>query len=207
MSNPDNQPKPTPLAELARRVDQAASMQASLRGAFSAVGVTLAIGVLILSAVGLAFAFAGGDAPITILGLSARRATWLGWLAVGTFSLTLVNLLTDPRGAAQRRADAVKAYAALKDHIHSVRTNSEPSPDAVEHVSERYAQVSAAAPPVPNVLFNHLKARHLRKVEIGRLLSRHPGTSVRAARKELKDTLREKQAARRPDNGPPSRSP
>lgn len=207
MSSPEDQTEPTPLTELARRVDQAASMQASLRGAYSAVGVTLAVVVLVLSAVGLAFAFAGGDAHVTILGVSARRATWLGWLAVGTFSFTLVNLLTDPRGAARRRAEAVKAYAALKDDIRSARTDSEPSPDAIERASERYAQVSAAAPPVPNVLFNHLKARHLRKVAISRLLSRHPGTSVRAARKALKDSLREGQAARRPDNGPPSRAP
>lgn len=190
MNNPDDQPEPTPLNELARRVDQAASMQASLRGAYSAVGVTLAVVVLVLSAVGLAFAFAGGDAPVTILGVSARRATWLGWLAVATFSLTLVNLLTDPRSAARRRAEAVEEYAALKGDIRSARTDSEPSSDAVERALERYAQVSAAAPPVPNVLFNHLKVRHLRKVAISRLLSRHPGTSVRAARKALKDSLR-----------------
>lgn len=207
MSSPKHQPEPRPLTELARHVDQAASMQASLRGAYSAVGVTLAVVVLVLSAVALAFAFAGGDAPVTILGVSARRATWLGWLAIGIFSLTLVDLLTDPRGAARRRAEAVKAYASLKDDIRSARTDSEPPPDAVERASERYAQVSAAAPPVPNVLFNHLKARHLRKVAISRLLTQRPGTSVRAARKALKASLRDRQSARRPDNGPPGRAP
>lgn len=207
MSNPEAPPEPVLLTEIARRVDQAASMQASLRGAYSAVGVTLAVVVLILSAVGLAFAFTGGDTHVSILGVSARRTTWLGWLAVGTFSLTLVDLLTDPRGAARRRAEAVKAYAALKNDIRSARTEGQPCSDAVDRASEHYAQVSAAAPPVPNVLFNQLKARHLRKVEISRLLSRHPGMTVRAARRALKDSVRDRHAVRRSDNGRDRRAP
>jgi hypothetical protein len=206
MSSPEDRPERTLLAALARRVDQAASMQASLRGAYSAVAVTLAVVVLVLSAVVLAFAFAGDEAPVTILGVTARRATWLGWLAVGIFSLTLVDLLTDPRGASRRRAESVKAYAALKDDIRSAIAETDPGRDAVARLSERYAQISALAPPVPNVLFNHLKARHLRKVAISRILSDRPGTTVRAARKAVRDGLRDPQPAHRPDSGVPDRA-
>ncbi len=46
-----------------------------------------------------------------------------------------------------------------------------------------------AIPPVPEARFNDLKARHLRKVEISKLLSKHPGMTARQAKKELKKEL------------------
>ena len=60
---------------------------------------------------------------------------------------------------------------------------------------------------MPNALFNRLKANHLRKVEISRILSERPGASVRAAKRALNDRLREQATARRPDTGSPGRAP
>ncbi|MEJ7630729.1 MAG: hypothetical protein WKF54_14165 [Nocardioidaceae bacterium] len=139
--------------------------------------------------------------------MTAQRATWLGWLAVGTFVLTLIDLLTDPRGAARRRAEAVKAHAALKDDLRAAVADPRPDPDRDRRLSERYFEVSALIPPVPNALFNRLKANHLRKVEISRILSERPGASVRAAKRALNDRLREQATARRPDTGSPGRAP
>src|SRR5258708_30306904 len=87
-----------------RLVDQAASMQAVLRDWDRSLGTALVCVVLIASLVGVAFAFAGGGQTVSLLCHHSQRTTWLGWLAVFTFDLTLVQLVLHPRGAGRHRA-------------------------------------------------------------------------------------------------------
>ncbi len=172
------------LEELRRQrrlVDQGLTMQARLRDRDQLVGTSLLCAILALSVVGVAFAFAGPDHAVRLFGLTAARTTWLGWLAVGTLVLVLVELVVDRRGAAQRRGDAVRVLGALKaEYRVSPATGDEVATAA--RMSERYAQAMETIPAVPERLFNPLKAAHLRKVEISKLLSEHPGMSYRQAR-------------------------
>lgn len=171
------------LVRQRRLVDQSTSMQAALRDWDRAYGTALVCVVLIASVVGLAFAFAG-DKPVTLLGVTATRATWLGWLAVGTFALTLIELVLDPRGAARRRGEAVKALADLKSEYRAAPDGA--SGGEQRRLATRYGEVMSSVPEVPNVLFNRLKASHLRKVEISKILSASPGLSYGGARRELR---------------------
>src|SRR5262245_47401784 len=73
------------LKEIARQerlVDQMLTMQARLRDRDRVVGTLIVCTVLIASLVGVAFAFAGSGPALTLLGVTAARPTWLGWLAV-----------------------------------------------------------------------------------------------------------------------------
>jgi hypothetical protein len=172
------------LEELRRQrrlVDQGLTMQSRLRDRDRLMGTSLLCAILILSVVGVAFAFAGPDHAVTLAGLTAARTTWLGWLAVGTLALVLVELVVDRRGAAQRRADAVRVLGALKAE-YRVPPAAEEEVTTAARMSERYAQAMETMPAVPERSFNRLKAAHLRKVEISKLLSEHPGMSHRQAR-------------------------
>jgi uncharacterized membrane protein len=78
------------LKEIARQrrlVDQMLTMQARLRDRDRVVGTLIVCTVLIASLMGVAFAFAGSGPALTLLGVTATRPTWLGWLAVGTAAL------------------------------------------------------------------------------------------------------------------------
>src|SRR6476469_2585365 len=97
-----------------RVVDQSMSMQSRLRDISRIIGTTLVTLVLLGSVVSLGFAFAAGDEAVVIFGVSAARTTWLGYLAMVTFGLTLVELILDPRGIARKREQAVRALASLK---------------------------------------------------------------------------------------------
>lgn len=175
---------PGPAREM-RLVDQAASMHAALRD--RAAGASTAITVLLLcaSAVGTALAFAGNDDSVRLLGVEASKATWLGALSVTVFCGTLAELVLDRRGAARRHGEAVRLLAGLKAAYRQVAADGDWD-TAAPRLSERYGQVMDAVPPVPEARFNDLKARHLRKVEISKLLSERPGLTVRQAKKELK---------------------
>ena len=175
------------LKEIARQrrlVDQMLTMQARLRDQDRVVGTLIVCTVLLASLAGVAFAFAGSSPALRLLGVTAARATWLGWLAVGTAALTLVELVVDRRGAAQRRADAVRLLGALKAEYRVPPAAGQEVPEAAR-LSERYAQVMEAVPAVPERSFNPLKAMHLRKVEVSKLLSANPGMSYRQARRTI----------------------
>ena len=183
---------PTPSKEVmeneARLVDQAISMHASLRDWYGTLGTGLVVTVLVLSVIGLAFAFAGGEESVELLGLTARRTTWLGWLAIVTFSLTLVELVLNPRGAARRRGEAVGALVALKNEYRDARSDAL-NADVHALLSQRYREVTGRVPEIPNILFNPLKSAHLRKVEISRVLSEHPGMGALRARRIVRQRL------------------
>jgi hypothetical protein len=168
-----------------RLVDQMSTMHSLLRDQARMQGTVLLCVVLVASVVALAFAFAGGSPKVDLVGIEAARSTWLGWLAVVTFSLTLVDLVLDRRGAAGRHDDAVRQLSMLKSEY---RTTPSAATAVAERrrLSERYQAVMDALPPIPERSFLGLKARHLEKVEVSRYLSDHPGASARQARKAVR---------------------
>jgi len=167
-----------------RLVDQSLTMQARLRDRDRVVGTLLICAMLVASLIGVAFAFAGSNPLLTVLGVSATRATWLGWLAFCTAVLTFIELVVDRRGAAQLRADAVRILGALKSEY---RVPPHPGTEVAEaaRLSERYGQAMETVPSVPDRSFNRLKAAHLRKVEISKVLSTYPGMSYLQARRTV----------------------
>jgi hypothetical protein len=172
------------LTRQRRLTDQGLTMQARLRDRNRLVGTVLICTMLIASLVGVAFAFAGSGVRVTLLGITAARATWVGWLTVAIVAMTLVELVVDTRGAAQRRADAVRVLAALKAEYRVPPPVGEEVATA-RRMSERYAQAMETIPPIPEQSFNRLKAVHLRKVEVSKLLSKNPGMSLSRARRAV----------------------
>jgi|SRR5215469_14303247 len=172
-----------------RLVNQTASMQSTLRDWDRAFGTALVCVVLVTALIGVAFAFAGNGQTVTILGIHAARATWLGWLAVFTFTVTLLELVLDPRGASRRRAQAVQDLGALKGEYRAAAPGGQAQQTPAQ-LSKHYEAVMGSIPEVPDLLFNRLKAAHLRKVEISKILSEKPGISLRKARRILKKRLK-----------------
>lgn len=195
MSDGSGVQEPLPSEAEARRelsrqndvLDMMISMQASLRDWNKRLGTALTCLILSLSVLGLGFAFAAGGTTVQLLGVSAQRATWLGWLSVFTAALTLTDLVLDLRGAARKRADAVARMSELKT---ANRASAVTGASELPARSETYHRVMSSNPEIPNALFNRLKAAHYRKVEISRIISRHPGLSYWSARRQLCKRLR-----------------
>ncbi|MGM0356374.1 hypothetical protein [Streptomyces sp. ECR3] len=102
--------------------------------------------------------------------------------------MTLIDMVVDWRGNAQRHGDAVRQLAALKAEY---RTPPAPGDEVAEkdRLSQRYQAVMDALPPIPEGYFLSLKASHLRKVEISKILSQNPGMTPRQASRELNRRL------------------
>ncbi len=172
-----------------RVLDQTLSMQASLRDLDRILGTLLVCIILLTSLLGVAFAFTGGDEIVTLVGIEAHRTTWLGWLAVTSFATALVELVVDLRGSARRRGEAAKALTRLKGDYRS-ELAAGPTEASFVELSQKYYDAMDSMPEVPNWFFNRLKASHLRKIEISKMLSEHPGITYRRARKLLRERVR-----------------
>lgn len=161
------------------------TMHSLMRDRARLQGVLLVCVVLVASVVATAFAFAGGDDTVSIFRLEGERSTWLGWFAIAVFSLTLVDLVLDRRGVASHHGDAVRQLSTLKAEYRTMP----PSGAAEEECSRRTALYQAAMealPPLPERLFNRLKAKHLEKVQVSRCLSSRPGLTARQARRAVR---------------------
>jgi hypothetical protein len=91
----------------------------------------------------------------------------------------LADLILDLRGKARERDSAVRALAALKAEYRSADLAD---PDDAARLAARYAAVTDAVPPIPERRFLALKAAHLRKVELSKIVSATPGIRTVRAR-------------------------
>lgn len=184
-------PLPNELLRQRQLVDQTASMHAALRDRASMISTTITLVLLCGGAISAALAFAGTDTALELVGVSLTRSVWLGIFSVVVFIGTLVELVMDHRGVARQHGSAVRLLADLKSAYRRAEPGSEGdwSP-AMVALTTRYDDVMTQIPTIPEARFNALKARHLRKVEISKLLSDTPGLSERQARRRLQVRLR-----------------
>ncbi len=183
---------PPPEDEITRQdrlVDQLMSMHSALRDRASSSTTTITVVLLCASVFSIGFAFAGDLAHVTLLGMTAARSTWLGILAVLTFCGILADLVADRRSVARKHDGAVRLLADLKS-AYRVVDPGEPPLDRRARLGARYQAVMAELPPIPERRFNQLKAKHLQKVEISRILSANPGMFKRQARANLQQRFR-----------------
>jgi len=106
----------------------------------------------------------------------AGQHQWKSTLAVLTFCGTVADLVADRRGVARRHDSAVRLLADLKS-AYRLTTPGESPLDRQARLTARYQAVMAELPPIPEHRFNPLKAKHLRKIEISKILSANPGMS------------------------------
>jgi hypothetical protein len=176
-------------AELERElqtVDLMLSMQARLRDRRRGRSIFLLCLILLLSIVGVAFAFAEGQLVVDILGVRARRTTWLGLLASLTLFLSLVELVVDPSGEAGRRDGAVRSLGRLKSELRAATSRQIVLEGDRALLVHQFANAMEALPPIPERVFCRLKAEHLSKREVSRVLSQHPGMSYRKAKRAVR---------------------
>jgi hypothetical protein len=177
-----------------RRVDQMITMHAALRDKAARCSRVLTIGILITSTISAVLAFSGTEENIRLLIFEASSSTWLGVLGTAVFIASLIELSLNQRDTADQHADAVGRLSALKlDYRGFSQISAERKLQALENLQQRYSEVMNSTSVVPEADFNRLKAKHLKKVEISKILSEFPGVSVHGAKRLLKKRLKEQQ--------------
>jgi len=173
--------------ERIRRVsDQLCTAHAALRDHYSRKALALDLSILLLSAWLTAFAFIDPRfyAWIERLGLDALSC--IGFLAVVTFCLTLVQFKTDWKGRSEAHQRSFGMYSEVKREAGYLLASSADIPSReFQRLAARYDMASDVGTGIPEKEFLALKKRHKVKVEISKLLDHNPGASISLTKLKL----------------------
>lgn len=181
---------PTEYRRKFRVLDMMLSGHSSLSERYRRRSITLTLAVMVLSILGGTLALQD-DKSVDILGVTLESKEWLAVLAGVVFFLSILELVLDWRGRAWAHEDASSRLGRLKGEFRRAKVSNETvCTDGVD-LDFEYDQTTAAIVEIPNSVFNRLKAKHRRKIEISKLLDESPGAPILLLRwRVFRDGLR-----------------
>jgi len=159
-----------------RVLDQILSMHTVLRDRYGRRALFVDVLLLACSVVFCASAFAS-DQVLALFGRSPDRVRYLlRAFSVAAFMLSVVSLRVDWKGKSASHRDAA---AKMSRAVASFRTRQVDDgtwlPGCSAELDGIYWEAMHNSVPIPENVFVSLKARHLRKVELSKMLSSNPG--------------------------------
>lgn len=110
----------------------------------------------------------------------------LGVCSILVFFLSILSLIVDWKGQASQHKEAFDTLVRQKAEWRDMLTNYDTyDPQERAEFSKRSSLVIGNLIPIPDAKFNHLKARHHRKILLSKTISANPGVSYRALRCRL----------------------
>lgn len=160
-----------------RVLDMMLSGHSSLSERYRRRSTALTLAIMVLSIAGGTLALQN-DKSVDILGVTLESKEWLAGLAGVIFFLSLLELVLDWRGRACAHEDASTRLGRLKGEFRRAKVfNDRVCTDGVD-LDLEYDQTTAAIVEIPNSVFNRLKAKHRRKIEVSKLLDESPGAPI-----------------------------
>jgi hypothetical protein len=162
-----------------RVLDQMLSMHADLRDQLSRKALTTDVLLLGCSVIFCATTFAS-DSLLLRFGLSAQRTQFvLGIASIAAFFASLVSLRVDWKGRSVAHQHAVQKLKSALALFRNLRRGDGTWPEGHKaELHKSYWDTVNDIVPIPETLFVKLKARHLRKVAVSKMLDLHPGASA-----------------------------
>lgn len=172
--------------ERVRRVSDAlCSGHAALRERYSRRALVLDLAILFLTTWLVALAFVSPPISTQLNPLNVDPRIWMGFLAVGTFFLSLVQLKTDWKTRADAHKRTVDLYAEVKREAGYALSDGNLDEAACHRVFSRYDMASAVGVEIPESDFLKQKRRHKIKLEMSRHLDTHSSASILLMRLRL----------------------
>lgn len=160
-----------------RVLDMMLSGHSSLSEKYRRRSTGLILAIMALSILGSTLALQD-DKSVDIFSINLDSTGWLALLSGLVFFLSIVELVLDWRGRAWSHEDAANRLGKLKGEFR----RADVSEDIVQmdgiDLDLEYDQATAAIVEIPNSVFNRLKAKHRRKIEISKLLDESPGAPL-----------------------------
>jgi hypothetical protein len=158
-------------------LDMMLSGHSSLCERYRRRSIGLILAIMALSILGATLALQA-DNGVEIFSIDLELKVWLALLSGVIFFLSIVELVLDWRGRAWSHGDAARRLGILKGEFRrAVVTDEKVETDGVD-LDVEYDQTTAAIVEIPNSVFNRLKAKHRRKIEISKLLDESPGAPL-----------------------------
>jgi hypothetical protein len=169
-----------------RVLAQTLSMHTALRDRYANLALAVDVLLLACSVVFCATAFAS-DEVLSHFGPAPEHIRFLlRAFSVLAFMLSVLSLRVDWKGKSVRHREASeKLSRALSVFRKNQEADGSWSPEALSELDSVYSEAMHNSVPVPEASFVRLKARHLRKVQLSKMLDSNPGCPVLVLRLSL----------------------
>lgn len=169
-------------AELQRQyrvLQQTLSMHTMLRDRYTSLAMGLDMALLLGSLVLCGAAFVGDDLLRGIGLTESVTKGVMGGASLLVFFAALIGLRVGWKGKAERHRHAADRLTEGLSNFREARSEDDTwQEDCTADLNQLYWSIMRNVTPVPSNQFNRLKARHLRKVRISKMLDTSPGCPV-----------------------------
>lgn len=162
-----------------RVLDQTLSIHTILRDRYKTCALAIDIVLLGCAVIFTATTFARDDL-FSQVGLLPEKVRYiLGVASIIAFFASLVAILVDWKGKAARHQDAAEKLGAAMALFRKFRSDDGTWPqDRRGEIHQAYWEAMNNIIEIPSALFVSLKAQHLRKVQLSKMLDRRPGCPI-----------------------------
>ena len=103
----------------------------------------------------------------------------IGLFSILIFFMSILSLIVDWKGKSVQHKDGFSTLVKLKTKWENIIANFEETDkrDLREFINKSSLIVSQLSP-IPDSCFNKLKSKHFKKIELSKLISEHPGSTV-----------------------------
>lgn len=136
-------------------------------------------GLLIASAFLNAFVFIDEQLITQTIGISSsNQKLFIGFLSITVFAISIVLLQVRWKEKAKGHAIAADQYYSLMQESRRIISLADEANRNVVSCKfiEKYAEVTSTLAKIPERKFNGLKLQHYRKIELSKLIDKHPGS-------------------------------
>jgi len=174
-----SQQNPAPAAEMGREyrvLKQTLSMHTMLRDRYVSLSLLVDLALLLGALVLCAATFVGEDILLGV-GVTPQTSKYvLGGASVVVLFASLVELRAGWKAKADRHHKAADELTEVLAAFRAARQEDDSWPaTSAENLRSLYWNAMRRVEPIPSRLFNKLKARHLRKVQVSKALDACPG--------------------------------
>ena len=162
-----------------RVLNQTLSMHSMLKSRYERISLLLDLVLMACSLVFVTAAFASDDI-FEYFGFNAINTRYiLGVAAAIAFLASLTSLRADWKGKSARHQDASKQLSdVLSVFRQSLKEDGTWNDELEIHLHSNYNNGMNNIVEIPTNKFNRLKSRHLRKVELSKMLDENPRTPI-----------------------------
>jgi len=171
------------LERIRRVADMLVTGHANLRDRYSRRATLLDLAVMALSTWLTAIVFIEPRINIKLTPFGFDPQLWIGFLGIFTFFLSIVQLRVDWKGRSDAHKRSFDLYSEVKRECGYLLASQKPlTPDSCQRVLSRYDLATEVGTHLPENEFLAQKRNHLQKIEISKLLDKHPSASILLAR-------------------------
>jgi hypothetical protein len=180
------------LARVRRVADMLCTGHAILRDRYARRALAIDLSVLCLSTWIVALAFVDPAINVRLTPWRLSPNIWGGFLSVGVFILSIIQLKADWKGRADAHKRTLDLYAEVKREAGYILASPEIDQSSSRRVLSRYDMASAVGIELPESQFLYLKKKHRIKVAISKELDSRPSASIAILRIKmwLKDNFK-----------------